>query len=190
MFLTLRAAINAREAHREIHGLMQSIADHSEIPSTFDGELDLYAHDGAPVRIAVGSRYLFPDQNGGQRVGFVTTATVSESEGVAYCGVTFDGIDKGAIYECPLSRAELQAYRRHPDTFFGVPSQRTTEAKTPLDLYDFFFESYRHTPKDKLLEFMKTWPNQAHLAALGQPELASLYAEGMAATAWKDANNG
>ena len=185
MFPTLRAAINAREAHREMHGLMQSIADHSEIPSTFDGELDLYSHDGAPVRIAVGSRYLFPDQNGEQRVGLVTTATVSESEAIAYCGVTLDGTDKGGIYTFPLSQAELDAYRRHPDTFFGVPAQRTTEAKTPLDLYDFFCESYRHTPKEKLLEFMKTWPNQAHLATLGQPELVSLYAEGMAVSAWK-----
>jgi hypothetical protein len=163
MFPTLRAAINARKAHCEIHGLMQSIADHSEIPSTFDGELDVYSHDGAPVRIAVGSRYLFPDQNGEQRVGLVTTATVSESEGVAYCGVTLDGSDQGAIYTFPLSQAELEAYRAHRDTFFGVPSQRKTEATTPLDLYDFFHESYRHTPKDKLLEFMKTWPNQQHL---------------------------
>jgi len=151
IFPTLRAAINAREGHREIHELMQSIADHSEIPSTFDGELDVYSQDGAPVRIAVGSRYPFPDQNGEQRVGLVTTATVSESERVAYCGVTLDGGDKGAIYTFPLSHAELEAYRTHPDTFFGVPSQRKTEAKTPLDLYDFFHQAYRHTPKDKLL---------------------------------------
>ena len=189
MFPTLRTAINARETHREIHELMQSIADHSEIPSTFGGELDVYSHDDAPVRIMVGSRYLFPDQNGEQRVGLVTTATVSESEGVAYCGVTLDGTDEGSIYTRPLSQAELNTYRRHPDTFFGVPSQRTTEAKTPLDLYDFFYESYRHRPKEQLLELMKTWPNQAQLATLEQRELASVYAEGLVVTAWKSANN-
>ena len=190
MFPTLRAAINARKAHQEIRELVQSIADHSEIPSTFGGELDVYSHDDAPVRIMVGSRYLFPDQYGEQRVGLVTTATVSESEGVAYCGVTLDGTEEGAIYTRPLSPEELGTYRRHPDTFFGVPSQRTTEAKTPLDLYDFFYESRRHTSKEQLLELMKTWPNQEQLATLEQPELASIYAEGMVVTAWKSTNNG
>jgi hypothetical protein len=189
VFPTLRSAIDARQAHREMHGLMQSIADHSEIPSTFDGELDVYSHDAAPVRIAVGSRYLFPDQNGEQRVGLVTTATVSESEGLAYCGVTFEDEDKSGIYKFPLSQGELDAYKRHPDTFFGVPSQRKTEAKTLLDLYDFLFESYRHTAKERLLELMEGWPNTAHLATLEQAELASLYAEGIALSAWKDAND-
>jgi hypothetical protein len=80
IFPTLRAAIDAREAHREMHGLMLSIADHSEIPSTFDGELDVYSQDGAPVRIAVGSRYLVPDESGELRVGLVTTAIVMENE--------------------------------------------------------------------------------------------------------------
>ena len=92
----------------------------------------------------------------------------------------------GAIYTYPLSKEELDAYRRHPDTFFGVPSQRKTQAKSPLDLYDFFHESYRQAPREKLLEFIKDWPDQAHLATLGQAELASLYAEGMAVTAWNN----
>ncbi|CAN5804317.1 hypothetical protein BH24ACI5_BH24ACI5_06780 [soil metagenome] len=68
---------------------------------------------------------------------------------------------------------------------FGVPSQRKTQAESPLDLYDFFHESYRHTPKETLLGFMRGWPDQAHLAALGQAELASLYAEWMAVSAWR-----
>ena len=185
---TLRDAIRAREAHQEIHELMQSIGDHSEIPSTFDGELDVYSYDGAPVRIAVGSRYLFPCEDGQKRVGLVTSAMVSENEGLAYCAVTFDGSDKSVIQTFPLSQEELNAYRRHPDTFFGVPSHRKTEAKSPLDLYDFFLASYRHTTKEKLLEFMKTWPNRAHLATLGREDLASLYAEGLAEAAWQNSH--
>jgi hypothetical protein len=39
-FPTLRDAINAREAHIEMHGLMQSIADHSAIPSTLDRQVE------------------------------------------------------------------------------------------------------------------------------------------------------
>jgi hypothetical protein len=185
-YRSLRAAINARDAHIEMHGLMQSIIDHSEIPSTFDGEFDVYAHDNAPVRIAVGSRYLFPDQNGKQRLGLVTTATVAEEEGLAYCGVTLDGAEKGSIYTFPLTPEELEAYRRHPDTFFGVPAQRKTRADSLIEFYDFCFESYRHASKETLLGFMKTWPDQERLAALGQPELASLYAESIALAAWRE----
>ena len=182
---SLRDAINAREAHIEMHGLMQSIADHSEIPSTFDGEIGIYAADNAPVRVAVGSRYLFRDNNGEQRVGLVTTATVSESQGLAYVAATLDGDGKSGIYTFPLSEAELEAYRRHPDTFFGVPAQRRTRADSPLDLYDAFLSSYRHASKETLLGFMKAWPDQGRLANLTQPELASLYAESMAVVAWR-----
>src|SRR6266542_284802 len=181
---TLRHAINAREAHIEMQGLMQSIGDHSQIPSTFDGELDVYSHGDAPVRVAVGSHYLFPDKNGENRVGLVTSATVSESESLAYCAVSFGENEAGVICTYPLSKEELDAYRRHPDTFFGVPSQRKTQAESPLDLYDFFHESYCHTPKETLLGFMRGWPDQAHLSALGQADLASLYAEAMAVNSW------
>jgi hypothetical protein len=37
----------------------------------------------------------------------------------------------------------MNAWKRHPDTFFGVPSQRFTRADTPLELYDFFHESFK-----------------------------------------------
>ncbi|MGE0361133.1 MAG: hypothetical protein AB7H93_09810 [Vicinamibacterales bacterium] len=184
-FPTLRAAINAREAHIEMHGLMQSIIDHSTIPSTFDGELDVYAGNNLLVRIAVGSRYLFPDQDGRERLGLVTTATVDESKGLALCGVTLEGTNTGSIYTFPLSKAELEAYRRHPDTFFGVPSQRTTHADSLIEFYDFCHESYRAAPKETLLDFMKAWPDQGRLTTLSQPELATLYAESVALTAWR-----
>src|SRR5437867_9349767 len=140
-FPMLRHAINAREAHFEMHDLMQSIGDHSQIPSTFDGELDVYSFGDAPVRIVVGSRYLFPDMTGRSRVGLVTSATVSESERLMYCAVSFGENEAGVICTYPLSNEELEAYRRHPDTFCGVPSQRKTQAESPLDLYDFFHKS-------------------------------------------------
>lgn len=180
VFPSLRHAINAREAHIEMHELMKSIEDHSEVPSTFDGELPVYAFGDAPVRISVGSRYSFPDKNGLNRVGLVTSATVSEEEGIAHCAVTFDDRKDGHIYTYPLSKEELDTYRRHPDTFFGVPGQRRTRANTLMELYDFFHETYRKTPKDILLTFVRDWPDSADLARLDQAELASVYAERMA----------
>ena len=71
----------------------------------------------------------------------------------------------------------MAAWRKHPDTFFGEVGQRSTKAKDPLDLYDFFHNSYRQTPKERLLEFMADSHDVGELRKLGQQQLASIYAE-------------
>jgi hypothetical protein len=52
--------------------------------------------------------------------------------------------------------------------------------KDLLDWYDFFYGSYRNTPKDKLLEFMKDASDIERLNALSQEELAKTYCERLA----------
>jgi hypothetical protein len=57
-FPTIRAAVEARDRHIELHGLLQSIRDHGDIPSTFDGEIPEFAFgDGAP-RLLIGPAVL------------------------------------------------------------------------------------------------------------------------------------
>jgi len=176
MFSSLRAAIEARERHIEMHELMRSMQDHTDIPSTFDGEIPEFAFgEGAP-RLLIGQRYLVKDGDGTERAGLLTTATVAESERTAHCGLSFDD-GKAYIYTWPLSDAEMAAWRKHPDTFFGEVRQRSTKAKDPLELYDFFHNSYRQTPRERLLEFMAGATDIASLRQLDQPTLASIYAE-------------
>jgi hypothetical protein len=71
----------------------------------------------------------------------------------------------------------MAAWRKHPDTFFGEVGQRSTKAEDPLDLYDFFHNSYRQTPKERLLELMAGALDVEELRKLDQPQLASIYAE-------------
>lgn len=125
----------------------------------------------------MGSINLAEDEDGTERPGKLTTATVMEAEKKAFCGLTFDN-GKAIICSWPLSDLEMAAWRRHPDTFFGEVGQRTTKANTPLELYDFFFNAYRNTPKERLLEFMAGANDFAKLAKLDQAKLASIYAEG------------
>ena len=125
-----------------------------------------------------------PDKDGGQRPALLTTATVAETERVAYCGVTYDD-GHSAICTMPLSDDEIAAWRAHPDTFFGIVGQRNTRVDTPLELYDFFFDSYKKTSKERLLEFMSSSPDIERLRNLDQPELAKLYAEGMTSASWR-----
>jgi hypothetical protein len=175
-FASLRDAINAREAHADIHHLVQSIKDHSSIPPTFDGEIPEFAFGEASQRLLIGRRYLVKDGEGNDRVGVITSATVAEHERKAYCGVTLES-GESKILSWPLSDAEMAAWKRHPDTFFGVVGQRKQKAADPLELYDFFLGSYSQTPKVRLLELLDGAPDRAALAKFGQPELASVYAE-------------
>lgn len=176
LFPSLRAAIDARERHIEMHELLRAILDHSEIPSTFDGEIPEFAFgEGAP-RLVIGQRYLVKDEEGRERQGVLTTATVMEAERKAYCGLSFDD-GTAVISTWDLSEGEMAAWQRHPDTFFGTLGQRRTKAETPLELYDFLLSNYAKTPIERLLELMCGAPDMNVLQTLDQSALASIYAE-------------
>ena len=80
---------------------------------------------------------------------------------------------------CPLTEGELSAYKRHPDTFFGTHRPQGRRIDDPLELFDWFFDTYRHTPKDRLLEFMHGRPDIDELRSKDQQELAIVYCEGL-----------
>ncbi len=187
-FPSLRAAINGRQAHTEMHGLLESMRKHSGIPSTFDGENPELAFVDSESRLIIGNKYMVPDANGIEVEGVLASAVVIENERVAVCAVnTEDG--RGFLIKAPLSDAELAAWNRHPDTFFGEIS-RNGKADTALDLYDFFMQTYSKTPKVKLLEFLAGSPDCELLATLNQAELASVYCERLAANAFARAGPG
>lgn len=173
---SLRHAIDARETHIEMHELIGSIQDHSDIPSTFDGEMPEYTFGTGKQRIVIGQRYMVPDADGVERPAEVTTATVAEAERVAYCGMTFED-GRAVICTMPLSDEELAAWRRHPDTFFGILGQRHSRADSPIELYDFFHTSFKKSSKEQLLEAMSGAQDFEHLTKLDQPQLASIHAE-------------
>ena len=181
-FRSIREAVDARDAHIELHDLMMSIQEHSSIPSTFDGEIPEFAFEPSDARLVVGQRYSMPDATGAEFVGVLESALVMEHTSSAFCVLKLDD-DQRITCTLPLSATEMQAWRRHPDTFFGVVDRNANRkvAKNPVDWYDFFYESYRHTSREKLLEFMADAPDHEHLLTLDQVELARIYCERLAA---------
>lgn len=176
-FTSLRSAIKSRTAHIEMRELLNSIRDHWEIPSTFDGEIPEFAFGQVDQpRLVVGSRYLVRDQAGVERPAIVTTAIVDEDKSEAICGVSFDNGGSG-IWRVPLTPSEIAAWRRHPDTFFGVMAQRTTTAETPLELYDFIHAAMLKYSKEQLLEVLRNSPDFETLKSMEHSELASIRAE-------------
>lgn len=90
------------------------------------------------------------------------------------------------LRSAPLAADELAAYRRHPDTFFGVTKQQTTRIDDPLELFDFFSATYRQSSREKLLEFMAGWPDVEELKVKETSELALRYCEGLVYTTIAD----
>lgn len=178
-FPSLRAAVEARERHVEMHSLMKSMQDQSTIPSTFDGDIPEFAFGNGPSRLIVGQYYNVPDADGKEQPGLLASATVAESERLAYCCMTLAN-KKSVICTIPLTENEVAAWKRYPDTFFGKLEQRRAEPKDALDWYDFFLNTYSKTSKELLLDFLAGSPNLAELKKLDQSALTKVYCEGLA----------
>lgn len=187
-FRNIRAALAAREKHQEMFHLLESILTHYEIPSTFDGEIPEFAFGKALPRLVIGGRYLVPLDDGSEVPGTLEEATVSEPEVKAYRVFRLDD-GRRIIVSCDLAPDELSAYRRHPDTFFSVHRRQGRRARSPLDLFDFFFETYSKSTKAKLLEFMQDHPDIAELRHKDQKELAVLYCERLTEAALRSSSN-
>lgn len=171
-FTNIRDVLKAREKHKDMFGLVKSICEHEEIPSTFDGEAPEFAFAGkeTPPRLMIGERYTIPGPGGQNIEGVLLNATVSEEEKKVFGAYrTDDG--KQVICTNPITEEELIAYRRQPDTFFGVHLKQGKKVRDPLDLFDFFHESYKNCPRERLLSFLENRPDFDKLKSLTTEEL-------------------
>jgi len=165
-FSSIRDALRAREKHADMEQLMKSIRTHYEIPTTFDGEIAEFAFGETVPRLKIGHKYLVPTDG----------ATVAEKEKLIYCAHKLED-GRSIIGTYPMTDEDLSAYKKHPDTFFGIYQPVGKETKDPMELFDFFYRNYSQTPKEKLLDFMKSHPDHEKLKQEPQKELAIIYCE-------------
>jgi hypothetical protein len=87
--------------------------------------------------------------------------------------------DDGRQITCTnaLTAAEMQIYRADPDNFFGVCRPVLRPVADEVDAFKFAYETYQHSTKEKLLEFLSKIPGQdiKALQSRSQRELARLY---------------
>lgn len=182
VFHDVRDVLRSRAAHSDMHRLLSSLQEHAEIPATFDGDIPelAFGRRGGDDRLLVGRTYLVPDADGAMQPGTLRNAAVLENERSAYG--TFElGDGRVIIVRCPLSEPELEAYRRFPQTFFGIVEEPRRTIHRQMDMFDFIYDSYKHTPKETLLRFLAAAPDWERLRTLPQEELAILYSERCAA---------
>jgi hypothetical protein len=188
-FPDLRAALDARDRHNDIHRVFEAMKNHHTIPSTFEGEIpEVHFHESKnSPSLKIGNRYVIKDEDGSDIAGELESASVLENEKNAY-GIYLLDDGRRIVAVTPLSENELAAYREYPDTFFGIiDANAGRQCKDIIEWYDFFFETYENTPKEKLLEFMKTAGDFEALALLSQRKLAETYCERLASGVTRNA---
>jgi len=180
--VTLGEALDFREKHLDIEHLHQCIKYYN-VPSTFDGELPIFAFNKElrKKRILIGNKYLIPDKNGNEIVAILTTATVSEESKEVLAG-----FHNGLICKMPISDEELIAYKQNPDTFFGVPLSQGKKLSNEVELYDFFYNSYKENSKEKILDLLKISSDSEIYQNLSKEQLLRILCESYVYGAIKD----
>lgn len=170
-YATVEEAFKAKRMHAPMYQLMERYKAYS-IPSTFDGELPQFSFGAATRRWIVGEAYKL-DGIGGACV-LESGIVLPESKEAAL--VFRCGSDR-FISRDTLSDAELDAYNAHPETFFGVldKNAKKEQPETQLEWFEFAYASYKDTPRERLLEFMKDARDIDDLKRLDQDELAIRY---------------
>ncbi len=180
IFPSIRCALRARERHAEMFALMRSIEMHSQIPVTFDGELPSIAFsNGEITQMKIGQTYLTPGLDGKEVSAQLTSATVDTTNSEMILAFHDPQTNNVWICKAPMAQSQLDDYKRFPDTYFGVYRKQGVKADTPLELFDFFYESWKNTPKDKLLELLASAPDATELRNLSQKDLSEIYCERM-----------
>jgi hypothetical protein len=65
------------------------------------------------------------------------------------------------------------------DTFFGVVRSVGKRLNNPLELFEWLYENYRNTPRERLLEHMASWPDVDELTKLSDEDLLCAYVDRM-----------
>ncbi len=189
-YMSLRDARLAREKHIDMVKLIKSMREQDSIPATFDGDIPEFAFNKnlQEKRLLIGNKYLLPGKDGKDIVGILESATLSEPEKLAYGAYLLEDGTR-AILTCPVSDEEIEAYKKYPDTFFGVSRHQGRKIDDPLELYDFFYDVYKKTSRNKLLEFMKGWHDFKNIQSLSDKELAETYCESLVYSAMRNAKS-
>lgn len=178
---TLVQQVEMRRRHAPIFALLESMQKHRQIPATFDGEAEAFLGDSQRTRLQVGQRLEVPGPDGTQIEATLESGVVMPEWKTASCVVCSDDQQR-FIVQIPLTDEELQAHAQHPATFFGVIDRNAgrSNPKTVLDWFNFFWETYSRSSREKLIEFMGRDPNIDRLKNMTQEDLATEYCTRMA----------
>jgi hypothetical protein len=174
---TFREIVIGREQHPEMHALISSMEIHVEPPATFDGEHPEFAFGASEgyQRWIVGNTYKVPRPDGIEVEAILQSASALPETKTIIGVFLADGAS--FVVEAPMSEEEIVAYARSPKTFFGILQDVGRRVQDVAQLADFFYDTYRNTPKETLLGFLKDHSEIERLQTLSQKDLAIFVCE-------------
>jgi SEC-C motif len=178
-FTSLRELSEFNAEHADPSRFLQTLVQ-MKIPDTLDGELPsrAFGGEGPLPPILIGERYLVPDADGREVPGEMVSAVMVEDQMKVMAVVRLDS-GNTIIVTMPITERELNAYKESPETFFGTYEPKA-KVGHPVELYEFMLETYRQTPRERLLELLAEHAGIESLRELPQLELAKIYSESMA----------
>jgi hypothetical protein len=178
---TLLQQVEMRRRHAPIYALLESMQKHRHIPVTFDGEAEAFLGGVSEARLQVGMRMKVPGPDGVEIEATIESGIVMREWKAASCVVCTED-QRRFIVQIPLTDEELQAHAQHPATFFGFIDRNAgrSSPNTALDWFNFFWETYSHSSREKLIEFMRHAPDIDRLKKMNQADLATEYCTLMA----------
>ena len=158
-----------KQKHIDGYNIVESLRKYPQIPATFDGELPLYSED-IDNRIQVGEKYFFKDIGEKGVIAEVTSATISESEKKMYIAIYTEDRESHIITR-EVNDRELEVYRTHKDSFFGIVQRQGEQIDDPYKLFEWMMEGYKDTPRERLLEMCRERPDLRQLEKLDDTEI-------------------
>ena len=170
-----------KRKHIDAHEIAEVFTKYPQIPATFDGSLASEAF-GGKSRVKIGETYAFEGLQSrdssieGGLVATVTAATVSETEKLVYIAVT-DQDGNAMLLTEPMSSEQIDEYKAHPQSYFGVVQHVGGSSKTPYELFEFFLEANKLLTREVLLERLAKGSDVAELQAMNNSDLLVEYCE-------------
>jgi hypothetical protein len=175
--------VEARERHIELHWLMEAMQNHGQIPSTFDDKTPQEAFHNltASTRLQIGQVQLFSNHDGETVSGVLADGIVSLAHRKAYGAFNLTN-GTSVLVQKELSDDDIALYNGSPDTYFGVVKPVSVIGTKPLQTFDFFYNAFKDTPREALLQLMLQWSCPEDIGQLSQEKLVRLYSAAAAAS--------
>jgi len=181
---TMEMVVQSRETHVELYDLLKSLGMMA-VPSTFDDQTP-EEYFGFIDRPVVGKTFLLPLQDGTSLMGELLEGQVVEQDQSLFGQFkTEKGVALGSF---PLSKYEMTAYYRSPETFLGVFSKNPGKILDPYDCYEFLHRIHNQSDNEFLIGNLKTWYPVEELNALSHEQLVRLYCINVASLMWQNAH--
>ncbi len=174
-------AYRQKQKHIDAHMIGATFEKYLVFPTTFEGKLPSESLGRPTARVKIGETYHFPDAAPGGITGIVTAATVQESTKQMFVGVT--GTDgQSRMLRVPMSDADFAEYNQFRDAYFGQVQPAPRSLTTEFELFEWFMEAHKATPRATLLTWLSAARDRAELDKFGDEDLRMLYCEAMVAS--------